>query len=66
MVSIYNSILLLTYVYQNSNKNFIFQKFMIILDKIHELQNFLKTLKFNNNISYVYVDNSNFITVLKN
>ena len=49
MVSIYNSISLITYVY-----------------KIHELQNFLKTLKFNNNISYVYVDNSNFITVLKN
>ena len=66
MISIYNSILLVTYVYQNSNKNFIFQKFMIILHKIHELQNFLKTLKFNNNISYVYVDNSNFITVLKN
>ena len=63
MISIYNSILLIRYVYQNSNKKFIFQKFMIILYKIHELQNFnfLKTLKFNNNIFMFMLMILNFI-----
>jgi hypothetical protein len=63
MISIYYSILLVTYVYQNSNKNFIVSENYEIslvnyevlsstqsIIKIHELQNFnfLKTLKFNN------------------
>ena len=62
MISIYNSILLVRYVYQNSNKKLIFQKFMIILYKIHELQNnFLKTLKFNNNIFMFMLMILNFI-----
>ena len=83
MISIYNSILLITYVYQNSNKNFIVSEIYdyslqnlvdgeILSDtqsiiKINEVPNFnfLKTLKINNNILYVYVDDSKFYYSVK-
>ena len=83
MISIYNSILLITYIYQNSNKNFIVSEIYdyslqnlvdgeVLSDtqsiiKINEVQNFnfLKTLKINNNILYVYVDDSKFYYSVK-
>jgi hypothetical protein len=83
MISIDNSILLITYIYQNSSKNFIVSEIYdyslqnlvdgeVLSDtqsiiKINEVQNFnfLKTLNFNNNILYVYVDDSKFYYSVK-